>query len=144
MSNDNTKTIALRARIDDKNGLVVEYTDEFGVAVPVESIENLSLTDVDEVVVTIADFFQNESVYQVYGVVLGPDGGSIAAYWGPAESGTGISHTFAIPRPGQGKAVRFAIGALPRTPGAAIPRPVPRSEGGGLPIAPDDKVKSTN
>jgi hypothetical protein len=117
--------IALTARIDEQNRLVLTFQDgdrhvalraTAGISDLLQRAPHLA-----SVTVEVSDFFQSGSIYDVYGAVLAGDGATIASHWEP--TGRGQRHQFAVVPESEARNIQLVIGATPRRPGA--PAPVP-------------------
>jgi len=129
----------ITARIDRDDRLVLEAVsedDEFRL----ERLEDLGAdpSEVDEIVLEVSDFYQNDTMYEVRGAVLAADNHRIVAYWPRDPDGAGVCQRFANPRPGQARAPGFVIDAIPADP--RRPRPAPALVGGGLPASDDEQL----
>lgn len=126
--------IALTARIDQDNQLVLSTLDERG---RVDLRPNAGLADLlprggNSLTLEVRDFFQCGTVYDVYGAILADDGHEVLAHWEP--TGHGRRHRF-VGSEAEARTVKLVIGAIPRRPGAPVPMPFTswRTPGGSAP-----------
>jgi hypothetical protein len=133
--------IALRARIDQDNQLVLSAHDERG---RVDLRPNAGIADLlprgsSGLTLEVRDFFQGGTVYDVYGAILGADGHEVAAHW--EATGRGRRYQFAGSE-AEARSIKLVIGATPRRPGAPVPVPFTswRTPGGSAPTDIDPPV----
>lgn len=70
----------------------------------------------------VNDFFQRDTVYEVFGAILEDDGHTIAAYWRPTENGR--QYTLPSLSTKDAARIKLLIGALPRRRDAVVPIPL--------------------
>ncbi len=131
-------TVDLLVEIGDDNEVIVGFTEDGG---PVRLGAESGLSDLlvgrdgaGSITVEIRDFYQNHTVYSVYGFTLAGDGRRIAAYWEDNEDGTGKRHTMTI---AGGRLPACVIGATPESLGGSEPIPFAPGarESGSFPIS---------
>ena len=144
MSNPNP-VIRLLASIDNANRLVVELTEEGGrtIALSAESgLEDVLVghRDAHSITLEVHDFYQYQTVYEVYALTLADDNRRILHYWQDTEKGTGKWRTFTTNELQETMPV-FVIGATPRSQQVPEPRPFApglKSNSGPFPISAKD------
>lgn len=133
--------IQLDAHIDENDFLVVSYQEPGLEPIPLRPDRGLqdlvaAHPGKKSLIVEVRDFFQRNTVYEVYGATLEADGHTIAAHW--ERTRNGLQHTFAISSATDAGRIKLVIGALPRRHDAAVPVPLaPRAGSGSGPFPPE-------
>lgn len=118
-----SKTIQLDTHIDENGQLSVSFSGPAGERVslhPERGLQDIlaSVGCEGSLTLEVRDFFQRNTIYEVYGALLEENGHGVAAYW--ERTGNGQQYTFASLSRSEAAGIKLVIGAVPRRTEAAM------------------------